>query len=149
MNVILPDGRSLSVPDGATAMGVAEAISPRLARAALACKVNGAIRDLSFALSDGDSVSILTFDDPEGKTVFWHSSSHILAQAVQELFPAAKVAIGPAIEGGFYYDFDTEKPFTPEDIAAIEKKFKEIAEADTPFKRIDCDENAAKKTLRG
>jgi threonyl-tRNA synthetase len=145
MNVILPDGRSLSVPDGATAMGVAEAISPRLAKAALACKVNGVLRDLSFALCDGDSVSILTFDVPEGKAVFWHSSSHILAQAVQELFPNAKIAIGPAIEGGFYYDFDTEKPFTPEDITAIEKKFKEIAETKTPFKRIECGIDEAKK----
>jgi len=145
MNVILPDGKSLSVPDGATAIDVAEAISPRLAKAAVACKVNGAVRDLSSALSDGDGVSILTFDDPDGKTVFWHSSSHILAQAVQELFPTAKIAIGPAIEGGFYYDFDTEKPFTPEDVAAIEKKFKEIAEAKTPFKRIECGLDEAKK----
>jgi threonyl-tRNA synthetase len=145
MNVILPDGRSLSVPDGATAMDAAEAIGPRLAKAALACKVNGTLRDLSFALRDGDRVSILTFDDPDGRAVFWHSSSHILAQAVQELFPAAKLAIGPAIEGGFYYDFDTEKPFTPEDTAAIEKKFKEIAESNTPFKRIDCGVDEAKK----
>ncbi|MDR2592856.1 MAG: threonine--tRNA ligase [Chitinispirillales bacterium] len=145
MNVILPDGKSLAVPDGATAIDAAEAISPRLAKAALACKVNGAVRDLSSALSDGDSISILTFDDPDGKSVFWHSSSHILAQAVQELFPTAKIAIGPAIEGGFYYDFDTEKPFTPEDVAAIEKKFKEIAEAKTPFKRIECSLDEAKK----
>ncbi|GBU22074.1 threonyl-tRNA synthetase [Fibrobacteres bacterium R8-0-B4] len=145
MNVILPDGKSLSVPDGATAINVAEAISPRLAKAALACKVNGAVRDLSSVLNDGDNISILTFDDPDGKTVFWHSSSHILAQAVQELFPTAKIAIGPAIEGGFYYDFDTEKPFTPEDIAAIEKKFKEIAEAKTPFKRVECTLDEAKK----
>jgi len=145
MNVILPDGKSLSVPDGATAFEAAEAISPRLAKAALACRVNGVIRDLSSALSDGDSISILTFDDPDGKTVFWHSSSHILAQAVQELFPTAKIAIGPAIEGGFYYDFDTEKPFTPEDIIAIEKKFKEIAEAKTPFKRVECTLDEAKK----
>ncbi|MDR2692890.1 MAG: threonine--tRNA ligase [Chitinispirillales bacterium] len=145
MNVILPDGKSLSVPEGATAAAVAEAISPRLARAALACRVNGAIRDLSSVLNDGDGISILTFDDADGKAVFWHSSSHILAQAVQELFPTAKIAIGPAIEGGFYYDFDTEKPFTPEDIAAIEKKFKEIAETKTPFKRIECGVDEAKK----
>jgi threonyl-tRNA synthetase len=145
MNVILPDGKSLSVADGATAIDAAEAISPRLAKAALACRVNGAVRDLSSALKDGDSIAILTFDDPDGKTVFWHSSSHILAQAVQELFPTAKIAIGPAIEGGFYYDFDTEKPFTPEDIVAIEKKFKEIAEAKTPFKRIECSLDEAKK----
>ncbi|MDR0330142.1 MAG: threonine--tRNA ligase, partial [Chitinispirillales bacterium] len=145
MNVILPDGSSRAVPDGATGMGVAQAIGPRLAKVALACKVNGALRDLSHTLNDNDNVSILTFDDPEGKSVFWHSSSHILAQAVQELFPSAKIAIGPAIEGGFYYDFDTEKPFTPEDIAAIEKKFKEIAERKTPFQRVECGVDEAKK----
>ncbi len=145
MNVILPDGKALSVSSGATAMDVAEAISPRLAKAALACKVNGALRDLSSILNDGDNISILTFDDPDGKAVFWHSSSHILAQAVQELFPTAKIAIGPAIEEGFYYDFDTEKPFTPEDIAAIEKKIKEIVETKTPFKRIECSVDEAKK----
>ncbi|MDR2577577.1 MAG: threonine--tRNA ligase [Chitinispirillales bacterium] len=145
MNVILPDGRTLSLADGVSAMGVAEAISPRLAKAAVACKVNGELRDLSYKLNDNDAVSILTFDDPEGKTVFWHSSSHILAQAVQELFPNAKIAIGPAIEGGFYYDFDTEKPFTPEDITAIEKKFKQIAEAKLPFCRAEMNANDARK----
>ena len=145
MNVVLPDGKSFPVPDGATAMGVAEAIGPRLAKAALACRVNGALRDMASALRDGDSVAILTFDDPDGKSVFWHSSSHILAQAVQELFPGTKIAIGPAIDGGFYYDFDTEKPFTPEDIAAIETRYKEIAERKLPFCRVEVGVEEAKK----
>ncbi|MDR3019663.1 MAG: threonine--tRNA ligase [Treponema sp.] len=145
MNVILPDGRSLSLAEGASAMDAATAISRGLAKAAVACKVNGELRDLSCPLHDGDAISILTFDDLEGKSVFWHSSSHILAEAVQELFPGAKIAIGPAIEGGFYYDFDTEKPFTPEDIIAIEKKCKDIINKKTPFCRAEMGTDEARK----
>ncbi len=137
MNIILPDGKIIPMADGSSAKNVAEAISPKLAKAALACKVNGELKDLSYKLKDNDQVAIITFDDPEGKSIFWHSSSHILAQAVQELFPCAKIAIGPAIESGFYYDFDIDKPFTPEDMASIEKRVKEIVARKLPTVRSE------------
>jgi threonyl-tRNA synthetase len=137
MNIILPDGKPFSVADGATAYDVAGAISPRLAKAAVAAKVNGRLCDISTKLRDNDTLTILTFDDPDGKAVFWHSSSHVLAQAVQELFPKAKIAIGPSIENGFYYDFDVEKGFTPEDISVIEARAEEIISRKLPITRSE------------
>ncbi len=127
MNIILPDGKKREVTSGTTALDFAKQLSPKLAQQAVAAKINNQLADLSHPLNDNDRVEILTFDCAEGKQVFWHSSSHVLAQAVQELFPTAKLAIGPAIENGFYYDFDTDKPFSQEDIAAIEAKAGEIA----------------------
>ncbi|MBD3317823.1 MAG: threonine--tRNA ligase [Chitinivibrionales bacterium] len=136
MNISLPDGKAISLPEGASARDVAKSIGPGLAKAALAAEVNGVPVDLSMRLSEGDTVGIITFDSPKGKAVFWHSSSHILAQAVQELFPDAKIAIGPSIEEGFYYDFDVAEPFTPDDLQAIEKRAKEIASRKTPIERV-------------
>ncbi|MGA2507601.1 MAG: threonine--tRNA ligase, partial [Chitinispirillaceae bacterium] len=120
---------------GATAREAAGAIGRRLTEAALAAKVNGVPVDLSAPLHDGDTLQILTFDSPEGKSTYWHSSSHVLAQAVQELFPSAKIAIGPSIDNGFYYDFDVEKNFSPEDLAKIEARAKEIAGRKLPIER--------------
>jgi len=127
MNIRLPDGSVKELNAGATSLDLAKSLSPKLAQAAVAAKVNGALVDITRPLQDNDQVEIVTFDSPDGKSVFWHSSSHILAQAVQELFPSAKLAIGPAIDSGFYYDFDVETPFTPEDLVKIEAKAKEIA----------------------
>jgi threonyl-tRNA synthetase len=138
MNIILPDNSVKVLPDTSTGLNLAQSIGPRLAKEALAVKVNGALRDLLLPLPENASVEIVTFDSEPGKSVFWHTSSHILAQAVQELFPSAKIAIGPAIENGFYYDFDVDHPFTPQDLLAIEKKCKEIMDAKTPLKRIEC-----------
>lgn len=137
MNIVLPDNSSKSITDNATAYDCAHAISPRLAKDALAAKVNDKLVDLSTILHENDKVAIVTFDSPEGKSVFWHSSSHIMAQAVQTLFPSVKVAIGPAIDNGFYYDFDTEaaRPITSDDFAAIEAKIMEIVRSKTPFVR--------------
>lgn len=135
MKIILPDGNIKEMPQGSSAMDLAKAISPKLAQAALAAKVNGVLFDLSRQLDDNQTVAIITFDDPEGKSIFWHSSSHLMAQAVQMLFPSAKIAIGPAIESGFYYDFDVEKPFTPDDLVAIEAKAKELASQKLDIKR--------------
>ena len=143
MNIILPDGGQKTLSENATALDLANAISPRLAKEAVAAKINDKLADLSTKLSEADKVSILTFDSPEGKSVFWHSSSHIMAQAVQSLYPTTKIAIGPAIDNGFYYDFDTDKPITPEDLIAIEKKFMEIVRAKTPFVRIECSKQEA------
>ncbi len=135
MKIILPDGKEFQAQENSTALDIAKAISPRLAKSAIACTINDELKDLLTPLKEGDRIAIVTFDDPQGKSIFWHSSSHILAQAVQELFPEAKIAIGPAIENGFYYDFDVEKPFTPEDLERIEKRAKEIILQKTPFCR--------------
>jgi threonyl-tRNA synthetase len=137
MKINLPGGNFKELPEGSTALDLARSISPKLAQAALAAKVNGIAVDLNRPLCDNDSVEILTFDNPEGVVIFRHSSSHILAQAVQELYPDAKIAIGPAIENGFYYDFDVEKPFTPEDIQAIETRVKKIVSEKIPFVRSE------------
>ncbi|MFP4013293.1 MAG: threonine--tRNA ligase [Chitinispirillaceae bacterium] len=147
MNIILPDGKNMSVADDSSARNVAEAISPRLAKAAIACRINGELKDLTHPLKENDQVAIVTFDDPEGKSIFWHSSSHILAQAVQELFPSAKIAIGPAIDSGFYYDFDVDTPFTNEDLAAIEKKAKEIISRKVPVERSEHSKEELKETF--
>ncbi|KMQ51452.1 Threonyl-tRNA synthetase [Chitinispirillum alkaliphilum] len=148
MNIILPDGKSFQAEENCTALDIAKAISPRLAKAAIACKINDELKDLSTPLKEDDRVSIITFDSPEGKEIFWHSSSHILAQAVQELFPDAKIAIGPAIENGFYYDFEMENPFTPEDLAKIEKRAKEIISQKVPLKRKEISIQEARETFR-
>jgi threonyl-tRNA synthetase len=135
MKIKLFDGNVKEVTDNASSYDVAKAISPKLAQAALAAKVNGVLTDLHNPLKENDTVEIVTFDSAEGKSVFWHSSSHALAQAVQELFPNAKIAIGPSIENGFYYDFDIDTPFTPEDLVKIESKVKEITEKKLLVKR--------------
>lgn len=137
MKISLPDGKQLDLPQGATARDAAFAIGPRLGEASLAVKINGALKDLSEKLSENDTIALLTFDSIEGKSIFWHSSSHVLAQAVQELFPSAKIAIGPAIESGFYYDFDAETPFSPDDLAKIEARAKEIASRKLTIERRD------------
>ncbi|HHI02422.1 MAG TPA: threonine--tRNA ligase [candidate division Zixibacteria bacterium] len=112
-------------------------MSPGLARAAIAIKVDGTAKDLKAPTNSNCSVEIMTFDSPEGKQIFWHSSSHIMAQAVLDIFPEAKLAIGPPIEEGFYYDFDVEKPFAPEDLEKIEKRMAEIIKKDVSFERVD------------
>jgi len=143
MDIFLPDGSVKMLADGATGFDAAQAISPRLAKEALAVKVNGDVCDLLAPLPAHARIEVLTFDSSEGKSVFWHSSSHILAEAVQELFPSAKVAIGPAIENGFYYDFDVDHPFTSQDLEAIEKRCKDIAAKKTLITRIACTRSEA------
>ncbi len=127
MNVTLPDGSTRTLPEGATAHDLAAAIGPGLARAAIAAHINGELRDLSCPLSDGDEVSLLTDRSPEALEIIRHSTAHLLAQAVKELFPEAQVTIGPVIEDGFYYDFAFDRPFTPEDLEAIEARMRDIA----------------------
>ena len=137
IKIILPDGSEVVHPEGVSGYDIAHAISPGLARAAIAIKVDGTAKDLKAPINSDCSVEILTFDSPEGKQIFWHSSSHIMAQAVLDIFPEAKLAIGPPIEEGFYYDFDVEKPFAPEDLEKIEKRMAEIIKKDVSFERVD------------
>ena len=135
IRVLLPDGSRKVLPAGATAADLAKAIGPGLAKAALAAKVNGEVRDLARPLPDGASVELLTDKHPQALDVLRHSSAHVLATAVRQLFPHAKIGFGPPIEDGFYYDFAVPTPFTPEDLAHIEAKMAEVTKADHPFVR--------------
>jgi len=133
ITLTLPDGSEMKVPEGTTSLQVAESIGPRLAKAAVAAKVNGEVCDLARPLEQDADFAVLTFDDAEGKELYWHSTSHVLADAVLRLFPGAKMTIGPAIEEGFYYDFEVEQPFTDDDLAQIEAEMAKIISADVPF----------------
>lgn len=135
VRVTLPDGNAREYQAGTTLLDIAKDISPRLAREALAAKVDGRLTDLGRPVERDAAVEFLTFDDEEGRQVYRHSTSHVLAQAVQKLFPGVKFAIGPAIADGYYYDFDTREPFVPEDLAKIEKEMEAIIKADLPFER--------------
>ena len=128
IKVSLKDGSTLEVEKGVTILDVAQKISEGLARNATCGEVDGEIKDLRYVLNEDCQVVIHTFkdEDLEGKKAYWHTTSHIMAQAVKRLFPDSKLAIGPAIENGFYYDFDVEKPFTAEHKARIEEEMKKI-----------------------
>lgn len=125
--ITLPDGSSREYDRPVTLMGVAESIGAGLAKAALAGRVDGVLVDLSHQIDHDAQVAIITSRDPEGLEVVRHSTAHLLAQAVKILFPSAQVTIGPVIDNGFYYDFSYERPFTPEDLAAIESKMEELS----------------------
>ncbi len=135
IHVTLPDRTSVALPEGATAGTLAAAIGPGLARAALAAVVDGEIVDLEHPLSDGVSVRLLTERDPEALGVLRHSAAHVLATAVREMIPGAGIGFGPAIDDGFYYDFDVPEPFTPEQIEAIQERMDKVVEADYAFER--------------
>jgi len=146
IKLVLPGGDTLEFESGVTGMDVAQSIGQGLARAAVAFELNGAEYDLSAPIEESGDFRILTFEDDEGKHIFWHSTSHIMAEAVKELFPGVKVAIGPAIEHGFYYDFDREEPFTPDDLEAIEAKMKELIAEGCTFERCElCREDAIER----
>src|SRR5687767_16007413 len=135
VTVTLPDGSTKEVENGAPVRAVAEAISPRLADAAIAAYVNDTLVDLTYALTEDAKVKIVTNKNPEALEVYRHSTAHLLAAAVTALFPKVQCGIGPPIEDGFYYDFIVERPFVPEDLAAIEKKMKELAQGDFVYER--------------
>jgi len=145
IRVTLPDGSQKVLPAGATAADLAKAIGPGLAKAALAAKVNGEVRDLARPLPDGVAVEILTDKHPQALDVLRHSSAHVLATAVRQLFPHAKIGFGPPIEDGFYYDFEVPTPFTPEDLARIEAKMAEVTAADYAFVREEVNRAEAKR----
>src|SRR6266567_2811010 len=148
IRVTLPDGSEKRLPAGSSGADLAKAIGPGLAKAALAVRLNGDIRDLARPLPDGVKVTILTNKDPQALEVLRHSSAHALATAVRQIFPQAQIGFGPPIEDGFYYDFDIGRPFTPEDIEAIEKKMGEVTKADYPFTREEVSRAEAKKRFR-
>ena len=133
--VTLPDGSRREYPQPVTIGDIAASIGAGLARAALAAKVDGTLVDTSYLLDHDASVAIVTDKGVEALDVVRHSTAHLLAQAVKELFPKAQVTIGPVIEDGFYYDFAFEHRFTPDDLAAIEAKMQEISSRDLPVSR--------------
>src|SRR6266576_1350497 len=148
IRVTLPDGSEKRVPAGSTGADLAKAIGPGLAKAALAVRVNGQVWDLARPLPDGAKVTILTDKDPQALELLRHSSAHVLATAVRQLFPQAKIGFGPPIEDGFYYDFEVQRPFGPEDLEAIEKKMGEVTKADYPFVREEVDRAEAKRRFK-
>jgi threonyl-tRNA synthetase len=135
IQVTLPDGSRRQFPGPVTVAEVAASIGPGLAKAALAGKVDGKVVDTAYKIEHDSPLAIVTAKDPEGLDVIRHSTAHLLAYAVKELFPEAQVTIGPVIENGFYYDFSYKRPFTPEDLAAIEKRMTELAAKDEPVTR--------------
>ena len=132
---------------GISVAEIAKSIGAGLYKSACAAKVNGNVCDLRTLLNEDCEVEILTFDDVDGKKAFWHTTSHILAQAVKRLYPAAKLSIGPSIDSGFYYDFDVEKPFTAEDLEAIEKEMKAIVKSGIEISRFELAPQEAVKLL--
>src|SRR5213595_1564659 len=146
IQIKLPDGSTKEVPKGTTPLDVAKSISPRLADAALVARTNGDLIDLTRPLEKDADLRILTDRDPEALEVYRHSSAHLLAAAVLELFPETKLGHGPPTESGFFYDFYRPTPFTPEDLESIEKRMAEAAARDEKFVReyIPRDEGLAR-----
>jgi len=148
MNIYLPDGNLFELMEDATVIDLAKKISNGLAKSAVAGEVNGKSVDLYHTLKDGDKVRIITNKDKEALDILRHSTAHLMAQAVKRLFPEAKVTIGPNIEDGFYYDFDIERPFTPEDLEKIEKEMKKISDENIQIRRKVLSKDEAVRLFR-
>ena len=149
IKITLKDGSIKEVESGMSILDIAKGISEGLARVATAGKVNGEVKDLRTVINEDCSLEILTFEsDLDGKKAYWHTTSHIMAQAVKRLFPNVKLAIGPAIDEGFYYDFDVEKPFTDEDKAKIEEEMKKIIKEDLAIERFELPRDEALKLMK-
>lgn len=147
IKITLPDGSVKEYQQGVTGMEIAESISPRLAKEVLSISVNGVVRDLTMPIMEDASIKLHKFEDEEGKHAFWHTSSHIMAEAIQKLFPGTKFGIGPAIENGFYYDIELpdERILSENDFDAINKKMAEICKADSKLVRKDISKSDALK----
>ncbi len=143
INVTLPDKSVVKAPRDATVHEIIGKIGGRLQKAALAAEVNGALVDLNLRPGEDISLRVVTFDNPEGREIFRHSGSHLMAQAVKRLYPDARLAIGPSIENGFYYDFDLPKTFTPEDLEKIEAEMAVIVKEDLPVERREMSRDEA------
>ena len=149
IKITLKDGSVKEVESEMSILDIAKGISEGLARVATAGKVNGEVKDLRTVINEDCSLEILTFEsDLDGKKAYWHTTSHIMAQAVKRLFPNVKLAIGPAIDEGFYYDFDVEKPFTDEDKAKIEEEMKKIIKEDLAIERFELPRDEAIKLMK-
>ncbi len=147
INVELKGGVVKEFENNTTAAEVAKSLGGGLYKAVCACKINGQVMDFRTELTEDCKLELLTFDDPDGKKAFWHSASHVLAQAVKRLYPEAKCAIGPAVDNGFYYDFDVEKPFSPEDLQKIKAEMKAIVKSGEVIERFELPPEEAEKLL--
>lgn len=147
IKIELKDGAIIEVEKGSSIIDVAKKISEGLARVTLAGLVNGEVQDLRHKLTEDCKLEILTFDSLEGKKAYWHTTSHIMAQAIKRLYSEIKLAIGPSIDNGFYYDFDTEKPFSEEDLIKIEDEMKKIIKEDLPLERFELPRKEAIKFM--
>ena len=146
--ITLPDGNNLNFTKKVTGAEVAEKISKSLAKQAMVISVDGELKDLNYLIEKDCSVKIFTSKNPEGLETIRHDTAHILAMAVQELFPGTQVTIGPVIENGFYYDFSRKEPFTEEDLKKIEEKMREIVDRDEKTKREVWDRDKAIKHFK-
>jgi threonyl-tRNA synthetase len=149
ITITLPDGSAKAVAEGSTVLDVAASIGSRLAAAAVAGRVDGALVDVAQVVPDQSSIAIVTEDSADGLQVLRHSAAHVMAEAVKDLFPSAQFGIGPAIEDGFYYDFGVERPFTPDDLVAIGARMREIVAASVPFVRGELDRQEALDRFKG
>src|SRR5262245_19451054 len=143
-----PDGARREYQDGISGFDIAKGISPSLAKRTVAMAIDGEVRDLSDEIHADGKIEFLTREDPRALELIRHDAAHVLAEAVQSLWPGTQVTIGPVIENGFYYDFFRNQPFTPEDLPAIEKKMREIIARDKPFTREVWSRDEAKRMFR-
>lgn len=148
IQVTLKNGAVKEYEENTTAAEVAKSLGGGLFKAVCACKIDGSVCDLRTELTKDCTLELLTFEEEEGKKAFWHTASHVLAQAVKRLHPSAKIAIGPAVDNGFYYDFDVEKPFTQEDLESIEAEMKSIVKSGLALERFTLTPDAAIKLLQ-
>ena len=144
---IIYQGQTHEFQDGMNALDMLKQLDAQLYKEAVAVRVNGQVRSLPEAVPDGAQLEFLTFADPDGQRVLRHTASHVLAQAVKRLFPQAKLAIGPAIDNGFYYDFDVETPFTPEDLQGIEKEMQRIIKKNERLQRFELPREEARRLM--
>ena len=148
IKITLKDGSKMEMPKGLSIIEIAKNISEGLARVATCAEVNGEVKDLRTVLEEDCTLNILTFDSLNGKKAYWHTTSHVLAQAIKRLYPEIKLAIGPAIDNGFYYDFDTDTPFTPEMLEKIEKEMKKIIKEDIKIERFNLTRQKALELMK-
>ena len=143
LTITLPDGSKRAFSAAIDGAAIAASIGPRLARAAVAVRVDGKLKDLSASVTDDAAIEVVTRDSTDGLKILRHDAAHVMAEAVKELYPQTQVTIGPAIENGFYYDFARSEPFTPEDLARIEARMREIVDRDEKITREEWDRDAA------
>src|SRR5438552_10048669 len=152
MKVVLPDSSELELPEGATGLDAARAIGPKLAEQAVLVRSNGSVRDLRLPLGEGERIQILTTrdsDDPDALYVLRHSSAHLLAEAVRRLYPGVKLAIGPPIENGFYYDFDFPEPIDEQDLERIEAEIRRELDEGREWTREEVSADEARRRVDG
>ncbi|MFM8710265.1 MAG: TGS domain-containing protein, partial [Sphingomonadales bacterium] len=144
INITFPDGAVRSYEKGSTALSIARSISEGLAKKVLAAAVNGEVRDAHRPIEEDAQLRLLTWNDAEAKSTFWHSSAHLLAEAVEAHFPGVKFWVGPAVDQGFYYDMDLgDRKMTEDDLAQLEKKMAELAKKDNSYQRIEISKQEA------